>query len=123
MLIERDNNMLSAWRALDVFTKGRRSISADVPKNLTANVFSNHFLCVAESLRNREQLYMSAQIFHMIYTNKKTRGSDPFVIPYLSVSELYINTGKSKIVWPGWYKQAITKPVITIHNRLAYIYF
>ena len=48
--IERDNNIVFVWRALDVFTKGHLSTSADVPKNLTANVFNNHFLFVAESL-------------------------------------------------------------------------
>ena len=35
---------------LDVYTKGHRSTSGDVPRNLTANVFNNHFLPVAESL-------------------------------------------------------------------------
>ena len=49
-LIERDNNIASVWRALNVFTKGHRSTSADIPKNLTANVFNNHFLSVSESL-------------------------------------------------------------------------
>ena len=49
-LIERDNNIASMWRALNVFTKGHCSTSADIPKNLTANVFNNHFLSVSESL-------------------------------------------------------------------------
>ena len=49
-LIVRDNNIASVWRALDVFTKGHRSTSADILKNLTANVFNNHFLSVSESL-------------------------------------------------------------------------
>ena len=49
-LIERDNNIASMWRALNVFTKGHRSTSVDIPKNLTANVFNNHFLFVSESL-------------------------------------------------------------------------
>ena len=39
-LIERDNNIASVWRALDVFTKGHRSTFADIPKNITANVFN-----------------------------------------------------------------------------------
>ena len=34
-------------------------------------------------------MYMSAQMLYMISANKqKTSGQDPFVIPYLSVSEL-----------------------------------
>ena len=33
-------------------------------------------------------MYMSAQILYKISTNKKTSGQDPFVIQYLSVSEL-----------------------------------
>ena len=45
-LIERDNNTASVWRALNVFTKGHRSTSGDILKNLTANVFNNHFLSV-----------------------------------------------------------------------------
>ena len=49
-LIERDNNIASVWRALNVFTKGHRSTSADIPQNLTANVFNNHFLSVSGSL-------------------------------------------------------------------------
>jgi len=46
-LIERDNNTTSVWRALNVFTKGHRSTSADIPKNLTTNIFNNHFLSVS----------------------------------------------------------------------------
>ena len=49
-LLERDNNIASVWRALGVFTKGYRSTSADVPRNLTANAFNNHFLSVSKSL-------------------------------------------------------------------------
>ena len=98
-LIERDNNIASLWRALDVFTKGHRSTSADVPKNLTANVFNNHFLSVSESLTEPR----TAQIFYMSSANKKTSGQDSFVIPYLSVSELdkYISKRKTKnrLVW------------------------
>ena len=40
----------SLWCALNVFMKGHHSTSADIPKNLTANVFSNHLLSVSESL-------------------------------------------------------------------------
>ena len=39
-----------AWRAPDVFTKGRSSTSADVPKNLTSDVFNKHLPSVSESL-------------------------------------------------------------------------
>ena len=52
-LIERDNNIAAVWRALDVFTKGHRSTSAGVPKNLATNVFNNHFLSMAELLIER----------------------------------------------------------------------
>ena len=31
-LIERDNNIASVWRALNVITKGHRSTSADIRK-------------------------------------------------------------------------------------------
>ena len=71
-LIERDNNIASVWRALNVFTKGHRSTSADIPNNPAANVFNNHFLSVSESLigEPQEQMYMSAQLFYMISASR-----------------------------------------------------
>ena len=33
-------------------------------------------------------MYMSAQVIYLISAYKKNSGQDPFVIPYLSVSEL-----------------------------------
>ena len=87
-LIERDNNIASVWRALDVFTKGHRSTSADVPKNLTANIFNNHFLPVSESLTElRTTVDECSNPLHA-FCKQKTSEQDPFVIPYLSVSEL-----------------------------------
>ena len=87
-LIERDNNTASVWRALNVFAKGHRSTSADIPKNLTANVFNNHFLSVSESLTGpRTNVYECSNTLHD-FCKQKTSGQDPFVIPYLSVSEL-----------------------------------
>ena len=53
------------WRALDVFTKGHRSKSAEVPKNLTANAFNNHFLSVLESLiEPRTNVYEYSNLLH-----------------------------------------------------------
>ena len=124
-LIERDNNIASVWRALNVFTKGHRSTSADIPKNLTANVFNNHFLSVSESLiEPRTNVYECSNPLHD-FCKQKTSGQDPFFIPYLSVSELckYISRLEKKIVWSGWYKQPATKIVFAIHNRFAYIMF
>ncbi len=64
-LIERDNNIASVWRALNVFTKGHRSTSVDIPKNLTANVFNNHFLSVSESLTElRTNVYECSNPLH-----------------------------------------------------------
>ena len=34
MLLERDNNIASVWRALDVFTKGHRSTSIFIACNI-----------------------------------------------------------------------------------------
>ena len=68
-------------------------ISADIPKNLTAN---NHFLSVSESLiEPRTNVY---ECSNTISANKKTSGQDPFVIPHLSVSELgkYISRLENK---------------------------
>jgi len=97
-LIERDNNIASVWRALNVFTKGHRSTSADIPKNLTANVFNNHFLSVSESLiEPRTNVYECSNPLHD-FCKQKTSGQDPFVIPFLSVSELgkYISRLENK---------------------------
>ena len=125
-LIERDNSIASVWRALNVFTKGHRSTSADIPKNLTAYVFSNHFLSASESLTEpKTNVYECSNLLHD-FCKQKTSRQGPFVIPYLSVSELgkYISRLENKkIVWSGWYKQPATKIVIAIHNRLAYMFF
>ena len=87
-LIERDNNIASVWRALNVFTKGHRSTSADILKYLTANIFNNHFLSVSESLiEPRTNVYECSNPLHD-FCKQKTSGQDPFVIRYLSVSEL-----------------------------------
>ena len=97
-LVERDNNIASVWRALNVFTKGHRSTSADIPKNLTANVFNNHFLSVSESLTERRpNVYECSNPLHE-FCKQKTSGQDSFIIPYLSVSELdkYISRLENK---------------------------
>ena len=109
----------------NVFMKGHRSTSADIPKDLTANVFNNHFLSVSESLTEpRINVYEYSNPLHE-FCKQETSGQDPFVIPYLSVSELgkYISRLEKKFVWSRWYKQPATKIVIGIHNRLAYICF
>ena len=97
-IIERDNNIASVWRALNVFTKGHRSTSADIPNNLTANVFNNHFLSVSESLiEPRTNVYECSNPLPDL-CKQRNRGQDPFVIPYLSVSELgkYISRMENK---------------------------
>ena len=107
-----------------MFTKGHRSTSADIPKNLTVNVFNNHFLSVSESLTEpRTNVYECSNPLHD-FCKQKTSGQDPFVIPCLSISELskYISRLEKKFVWSGWYKQPATKIVIAIHNRFAYMF-
>ena len=125
-LIERDNNIASVWRALNVFTKGYRSTSADIPKNLTANVFNNHFLSVSESLTEpRTNVYECSNPLHD-FCKQNTSGQDPFCYPIslrFGTRQIHIEAEKQKIVWSGWYKQPATKIVIAIHNRFAYICF
>ena len=97
-LIERDNNIASVWRVRNVFTKGHRSTSAEIKKNLSANVFNNHFLSVSESLiEPRTNVYEYSNPLHD-FCKQKTSGQDPFVIPYISVSELgkYISRLENK---------------------------
>ena len=90
-LIERDKNISTVWRALNIFTKGSQSHSADIPKNLTADTFNNHFLSVAECLikPRSDDVYDSecSNILHE-FCERKTRGQEPFVIPYISIPEL-----------------------------------
>ena len=102
-LIERDNNIASVWRALNVFTKGHRSTSADILKNLTANVFNNNFLSVLESLiEPRTNVYECSNPLHD-FCKQKTSRQDPFVIPYLrfGTRQIHIEAGKLKhrLVW------------------------
>ena len=125
-LIERDNNIASVWRALNVFTKGHRSTSADIPKTLTANVFNNHFLPVSESLiEPRTNVYECSNPLHD-FCKQKTSGQDPFVIPYLSISELgkYISRlEEKKSSGLDGISNQLLKLFIAIHNRFAYICF
>ena len=125
-LVDRDNNIASVWRAPNVFAKRHHTTSADIPKNLTANVSNNHFLPVSESLTEPEtNVYECSNPLHD-FCKQKTSGQDPFVIPYLSVSELgnmYRGWKTKKSSGSGWYKQPATKIVIAIHNRLAYMCF
>ena len=63
------------WRALNTFTKGSQSHSADIPKNLTADKFNNHFLSVAECLAKprSDDVYDSecSNILHEFFINPK----------------------------------------------------
>ena len=67
------------------------------------NVFNNHFLAVTESLiEPRTNIYECSNPLHD-FCKQKTSGQDPFVIPYLSVSE-QANTyrgwkTKNRLVW------------------------
>ena len=86
-LIERDNNIASVWRALSVFTKGHRFTSADIPKNLTANVFNNHFLSVSESLiEPRTTVYECLKFLHD-FCKQELEGKtclSPHIFPFRS---------------------------------------
>ena len=98
--------------------------SADVPKNLTANVFSNHFLSVSESLiEPRTNVYECSNPLHN-FCKQKTSGQDPFVIPYLSVSELgkYISRLEKSSGLDGISNQLL-KLSLPYMYRFAYICF
>ena len=81
--------------------------SADIPKNLTANKFNNHFLSVAEFLAKprSDVVYHSdcSNILHE-FCERKTRGQMPFVIPYISSPKLgkHISKMDNKI-WTRWH--------------------
>ena len=122
-LIEHDNNIASA---LAVFTKGHYSTSADVLKNLTANIFNNHFHAVSESLTEpRTNVYECSNPLHD-FCKQKTSGQDPFVIPYLSVSELgkYIARleNKKSSGLEGVSNQLLTLSLPYIIDSLTYVF-
>ena len=50
----KQNKTKTNVECLNTFTKGSRSHSADIPKNLTVGKFNNHFLSVAESLEKTQ---------------------------------------------------------------------
>ena len=88
--LSEKKNISTVWRALNTFTKGSQSHSADIPKNITADKFNNHFLSVAECLAKprSDDVYDSecSNILHE-FCERKTRGQEPFVIPYISIPE------------------------------------
>ena len=125
-LIERDNNIAYEWRALNVFTKGHRSTSANIPKNLTAKVFNNHFLYVSGSLiEPRTNVYECSNLLHD-FCKQKTSGQDPFVIPYLSVSELgkYMSRleNKKSSGLDGISNQLLKLSLLYIIDSLTYVF-
>ena len=99
MLLERDNNIASVWRALDVFTKGHRSKSAEVSKNLTANVFNNHFLSVLESLiEPRTNVYECLNPLHDFCT-QNNYPERPICYPIslrFGTRQIHVEAGKQK---------------------------
>ena len=76
------------WRSLNTFTKGSQSHSADIPKNLTADKFNNQFLSVAEFLAKPQSDDSECSNILHEFCERKTRGEEPFVIPYISIPEL-----------------------------------
>ena len=113
-LIERDKNISTVWRALNTFTKGSQSHSADIPKNLTADKFNNHFLSVAECLAKprSDDVYDSecSNILHE-FCERKTRGQEPFVIPYISIPEL-------RNMYPNWITKSRLDPMALVTTYL-----
>jgi len=81
--------------------------SADIPKNLTANKFNNHFLSVAEFLaKSRSDVEYHSDCSNILheFCERKTWGQEPFVIPYISIPELgkHISKMDDKI-WTRWH--------------------
>ena len=116
--------------------------SADIPKNLTANKFNNHFLSVAEFLAKprSDVVYHSdcSNILHE-FCERKIPGQEPFVIPYISIPELAKHISKmdnKRSSGPGGISNHLLKlslPYIidsltyifitALHNRLTYLHF
>ena len=107
-----------------MFTKGHRSTSADIPKNITATVFNNHFVSVSESLIEPRTNVKECSNPLLDYCKQKTSAQD--VIPYLSVSELgkYIsrleNKKSSGLV--GISNQLLKLLLPYIKNSLTYVF-
>ena len=65
---------------------------------------------------------MSAQILYKISTNKKTSGQDPFVIQYLSVSELGKYISKLEKGLDGINNQMLKLPLPYTIDPLSYVF-
>ena len=102
--------------------KGSQSHSADI---LTADKFNNHFLSVAEFLAKprSDDVYDSecSNILHE-FCERKTRGQEPFVIPYISIPELGKYISKKSSGPDGISNHLLKLSLSYIIDSLTYIF-
>ena len=98
----------SAWRALNTFTKGTHSRWKEIPHHFTADAFNDYFLSIAEALVKSQDSpdsnkHCSCSKSAVEFCQKKTKGTDPFTIPLMAVHEMgkYISGMNMKKVFRG----------------------
>ena len=110
-LSERDNNLKFICEMASFYF-------CRCPENLTANVFNSHILSMARSLTEPwTTVYVCSNLLHDFCRQAKTRGQDPFVIPYLSVGKLKKSSGLD-----GISNQLLKLSLPYIIDSLTYIF-
>ena len=91
--MENNNDISSVWRALNTFTTGTNSRQKEIPHHFTADAFNDYFLSIAETLVKSQDSPDSDKHYScskrlVDFCQQKTKGTDPFTIPLMAVSEM-----------------------------------
>ncbi len=99
-LINNQKNTSTIWRALNAFTK-KSSTHTDIPNHITADMFNEHFLSIAEKLTAsnipRDPKYTCPhKLFE--FCQQKNKTGDIFNIPHMGIHEVeqYIKNMQNK---------------------------
>ena len=102
-LMENNKDISSVWRALNTFTKGTDSRQKENPHHFTAGAFNDYFLSIAETLVKSQDSPDSNKHYScskrlVDFCQQKTKGTDPFTIPLITVHEMekYISEMNNK---------------------------
>ena len=90
-LIEKNKDTTHLWRALNTFLKSKATALADLPPQLTADVFNQHFMSVSSILhaKNTSPHVQNVNLSVLSqYCKEKTAHTSPFHIPLISVHEV-----------------------------------
>ena len=93
-MINGGKDTASLWRAINMVTRGNtnkhKNDTTNIPPNLTADTFNNHFLSIADLLKqssNRTAQYQCPEKLKQ-FCQTRTAGNAPFTIPPLGAHEV-----------------------------------